>query len=408
MNVSDSERMENIILKEGFKKASNEKEADLIIFNTCAVRKHAEDRAISNFGALKKLKNKKFIFAGCIAKEKEEELFKKFPFLDAVVGPEAIAKIPYIVERIFKGEKVVSTDELPYPEDIDWNLLQESSVSKFVVIMRGCNNFCSYCIVPYVRGRERYRSKDKIINEVKKLAEKGVKEIFLLGQNVNSYPDFVELLKEINKISDIKRIRFTTSHPKDLNDKLINAFSEIEKLMPHLHLPLQSGSNKVLKLMNRNYTKEDYLAKIEKIKKYCPSISITTDLIVGFPYEEDEDFNETLDVVKKVRFDGAFIFKYSVRPKTHASNMPDNVSDDIKQKRLEILNALTQKITLENKKRYIGEEVEALFEKENSGRSRENFIVITEEKAGLGELRKVKVKKVTTWTLKGNILQNLL
>jgi len=408
MNVSDSERMVNLLIQDGWEPTDSPETANLIIFNTCSVRQHAADRAISNFGALKKLKDKKFIFAGCVAKEKEDEMFKRFPHLDALVGPEAIGDIVSVAKRIFSGEKVLATGFLSYPEFSSsftaYRLPLTAAVSRFVTIMRGCNNFCSYCIVPHVRGREIYRPKKNIIDEIKYLVASGAKEVTLLGQNVNSYPCFPQLLEDLNKISGLLRIRFMTSHPKDLSDTLIFAMRDMEKVMEHLHLPLQSGSDRILKAMNRHYTRKDYLSLIEKAKKEVPCISFTTDLIIGYPGETDKDFRDTLKTVKEVRFDGAFSFKYSPRPFTKALEATGAVPEEIKTERLDILNRLTKKTAEENKKQKIGKVLEVLSEKKDSGRSRENFQVFFNPETGPGELLKVKITSASAWSLKGKII----
>ena len=310
----------------------NAREADFILINTCSVREKPEHKVYSALGRYKWLKEKRGAIigvAGCVAQQEGDRLLDRVPYLDMVIGTHAISMLPQLLQKIeVSGERVCETSFDQNGKYLEAILPQKplDKVKSYVTIMQGCDHFCSFCIVPYVRGREKSRSSQEIIEEVKHLAEMGVKEVCLLGQNVNGYGkgleeeiSFSELLERINEIEGLQRIRFTTSHPKDLSEELIQAFSKLPKLCEHIHLPFQSGSDKVLKAMHRGYTKESYLEKIDRMKKVCPSIAVTADVIVGFPGEEEEDFGETLDLMQKVRFDDLFSFKYSPRKGTRAA-----------------------------------------------------------------------------------------
>ncbi|MCX7769474.1 MAG: tRNA (N6-isopentenyl adenosine(37)-C2)-methylthiotransferase MiaB [Proteobacteria bacterium] len=360
MNEADSEYMASILMSLGFERAENLNKADIILVNTCSIREKAEKKVLSFVGRVRPFKEQKNIIlgvCGCVAKQEGEKLLGKAPYIDMIFGPYQINKLPELLSRVksLKKPVIALDDEACFQRDV--NALVYPGVRAFIPIMQGCNNFCSYCIVPYVRGREVSREEEEILYEVKRLAKLGVKEVMLLGQNVNSYAldrgvkdGFVSLIEKVSKVEGIERIRFTTSHPKDLTDSLINAFGYIDKLCPHIHLPVQSGSNKVLSLMNRRYSREEYLEKVYKLRKVCPEISITTDIIVGFPGEDDRDFEDTLDLYKQVNFDSAFSFKFSPRPGTKASNMTNIVPEEIKQSRLEILQELQKSITYDKNK----------------------------------------------------------
>ncbi len=384
MNVTDSRFFSEYLESCGYSQTENTEEASIVIVNTCTVRQHAEDRALSFIGELKKLKESsssygklysglkltntvtvpndmpKIIVAGCVAERLGEQLKKRFSHIDLLVSAKDVEYFAEIFERAFgkgKNEKEDARPPLPVA----------TPVSEFVTIMRGCNNFCSYCIVPYVRGPEKYRPPDEILAEIISLVKKGIKEITLLGQNVNSYTsnnktDFADLLTLINKIDGLKRIRFLTSHPKDFTDKIIDAVANLDKVCKHIHLPLQSGSNKILKLMNRKYTLEHYYSLIEKIRKKIPEVSITTDLMVGFPQEKEEDFNETLKAVQKIEFDFAYVFKYSPRIKTKASELKDDVPNEVKTNRHKILLDTCNKIAAQKNQKLVGKILEVLVE----------------------------------------------
>lgn len=360
MNARDSEKLRGILLKIGYVEAE-EDEADFVIYNTCTVRENANTRVYGRLGQLKPRKKENphmmIGLCGCMMQEPEvvEKLKKSYRFIDLIFGTHNIYKFAELIATRFESGRMVidiwkDTDKIV--EDLPNE--RKYSFKSGVNIMFGCNNFCSYCIVPYVRGRERSRKPEAIIREIKRLAADGVTEVMLLGQNVNSYGKtlehpmtFAELLREVEKVEGIRRIRFMTSHPKDLSDELIEVMAESKKICRHLHLPVQSGSTEILKKMNRRYTKEQYLELAEKLKKAVPDISLTTDIIVGFPGETEEDFQETLDVVRKVRYDSAFTFIYSRRTGTPAAVMEDQVPEDVIKDRFDRLLKEVQSIASE-------------------------------------------------------------
>lgn len=360
MNSRDSEKLQGILEAVGFVEADSE-EADFVLYNTCTVRENANKRVYGRLGFLNSLKKKNphmmITLCGCMMQEEEvvAKIKKSYRFVDIIFGTHNIYKLAELIdERLAEKNMVVDiwqgTDRIV--EDLPTD--RKYSFKSGVNIMYGCDNFCSYCIVPYVRGRERSRSPKDILDEIKRLADDGVVEIMLLGQNVNSYGKtlevpvtFANLLTETDKIEGLERIRFMTSHPKDLSDELIEAMKKSRKVCRHLHLPLQSGSSRILKAMNRKYTKEQYLDLVERIRKAMPGISLTTDIIVGFPGETEEDFKETLDVVRKVRFDSAFTFIYSKRTGTPAAKMEDQVPQEVVKDRFDRLLAEVQQISAE-------------------------------------------------------------
>lgn len=427
MNVHDSEKMAGIVRSLGYMPTQKEDKADLIIYNTCCVREHAEVKVYGSLGRLKHLKQKKpdliIAVGGCMTQQEEvaQHIARRFPFVDIIFGTHNLHKLPEMIANAkLAGRTIVDIEE-----DGDGKVVEgvpaerEGNLKAWVAVMKGCNNFCSYCIVPYVRGRERSRNKEEIVKEVKQLAETGYKEITLLGQNVNSYGkdledgvNFATLLRELNEIEGIQRIRFTTSHPKDLSDELIYAVRDCEKVCEHIHLPFQAGSNRILELMNRKYTKEQYLALAEKIKREIPGVAITTDIIVGFPGETEEDFEHTLDVVRKVRFDSAFTFLYSKRKGTPAAEMEDQVPYEIKHPRFVRLLELTQQITAEKNAELKDKVVEVLVEgiskndpSRLTGRTRTNKLVhFKGDKKLIGKLINVKITDPQKWSLYGEVL----
>lgn len=375
MNARDSEKLRGILLEIGYEEAAEE-EADFVIFNTCTVRENANTRVYGRLGQLKSHKKKnphmKIALCGCMMQEPEvvEKLRTSYRFVDLIFGTHNIYKFAELITAVYESGRMVidiwkDTDKIV--EDLPND--RKYSFKSGVNIMFGCNNFCSYCIVPYVRGRERSREPKDIIREIEKLVADGVCEIMLLGQNVNSYGKtldnpitFAELLREVNKIEGLKRIRFMTSHPKDLSDDLIMAIKECDKVCKHMHLPLQSGSSRVLKEMNRHYDKEKYLDEVKRLREQIPDIAITTDIIVGFPGETEEDFLETMDVVKQVRYDSAFTFIYSKRTGTRAATMENQVPDDVVKDRFDRLLKEVQTISSEKAKCYEGKVVPVLAE----------------------------------------------
>jgi tRNA-2-methylthio-N6-dimethylallyladenosine synthase len=379
MNVYDSDKIANSLLSLNYKATENLKKADLIIVNTCAIREKAEQKVFSFLGRLAGLKRKKpgliIGVGGCVAQQEGKKILERVPYLDVVFGTHAIPRLPEIVERVeLKKSRIVDigmTDQIVEIESVADSLEngpKDRKVSDFVTIMQGCDNFCTYCVVPYVRGRETSRSPEKIVNEIEGLVNSGVREVTLLGQNVNSYGkkeglcSFSELLALVNEIDGILRIRFTTSHPKDLSDDLIYAFKENEKLCRHIHLPVQSGSDRVLKRMNRKYTRALYLEKIDKLRNICPDISITSDFITGFPGETKADFKETLDLIKTVEYEGLFAFKYSDRPNAKATLFAQKIPDQEKKERLKKLLDLQEVISRKKNQALVGSTQEILVE----------------------------------------------
>ena len=431
MNEHDTERMLRLLEGAGYVGTKNAKEADFILINTCSVREKPEHKVYSALGRYKWLKEKRGTIigvAGCVAQQEGSRLLDRIPYLDLVIGTHAIPVLPGVLEKIeASGERVCETAYDEAGEYLKAVLPQKPSlvgsvrpdkVKSYVTIMQGCDHFCSFCIVPYVRGREKSRPGGEIVEEVKQLAGKGVKEVCLLGQNVNGYGkgleeeiSFSKLLERINDIEGIERIRFTTSHPKDLSEELIQAFSKLPKLCEHIHLPFQSGSNKVLKAMHRGYTKESYIEKIESLKRVCPSIALTADVIVGFPDEEEKDFEETLDLLQRVRFDDLFSFKYSVRKGTRAARFEDRVEEKVKQDRLSILQEMQKGITLQKNEELEGRVEEVLVEgrskqsaKDVTGRTRSNKIVNFEGALNLvGKLVNVQITKAYAHSLRGEM-----
>ena len=429
MNEHDSERMLRLLESFHYTETKEAHQADLILINTCSVREKPEHKVYSALGRFRKLKEKKGTLigvAGCVAQQEGERLLDRIPYLDMVIGTHAIPLIPQLLERVeVSGEQVC---EIGFDREGEYlrTLLPQSPLAKvkaYITIMQGCDHFCSFCIVPYVRGRERSRPSGEILEEIRRLAEMGVKEVFLLGQNVNGYGkglqgevDFPHLLSRINEIEGIERIRFTTSHPADLSEALIESFSDLKKLCEHIHLPFQSGSDRILKAMHRGYTRESYLERIERLKEVCPSIAVTSDAIVGFPGEEEDDFKETLDLIEKVRFDDLFSFKYSPRKGTRAAQLPNQVDEELKQERLSLLQKIQREITLEKNQALEGRVEEVLVEgvskqsdREMTGRTRSNKIVNFPGEANLvGKLVPVKITKAYPHSLHGEILSSEL
>ncbi|SHJ78747.1 tRNA (N6-isopentenyl adenosine(37)-C2)-methylthiotransferase MiaB [Tepidibacter formicigenes] len=426
MNEHDSEKLDAMLSKMGYEKAKDAEEADLIIYNTCAVRENAELKVYGNLGHLKtiKQKNPNLIIAvcGCMMQQPHvvEEIKKKYNHVNLVFGTHNLYKFGELLyESLQSGEILIDVWDVDgeVVEGLESNRKYE--LKAFVNVAYGCNNFCTYCIVPYTRGRERSRKPEDIINEVKDLAKNGTKEITLLGQNVNSYGNtfdtdysFSDLLRDLDKIEGIERIRFMTSHPKDLSDDLIYAMRDCKKVCEFLHLPVQAGSTKVLKKMNRKYTKESYLDLVEKIKKEIPDIALSTDIMIGFPGETEEDFLDTLDVVQKVRYDSAFTFIYSIRKGTPAAKMENQIPDDIKHDRFNRLLEVVNTISKEKNMRYKDKVVEVLVEGESktdstklTGRTRQNKLVNFEgSKDLIGKLVDVKITEVKTFSLNGIVV----
>lgn len=392
MNVYDSEHMALNLASLGYTPALSPEDADLIIVNTCSVRDKAEQKAFSILGRLEGLKRRRpgliVGVAGCVAQQEGERIFKRAPHVDIVIGTRAVERLPAHVLKVEAERcRVVDLELTPGLESPDEALPSAAGpgVSRFVTIMRGCDNFCSYCVVPHVRGREVSRPPESIVREITALVAAGKREVTLLGQNVNSYGtkeglcSFPELLARVSDVDGLLRIRFTTSHPKDLTRGLMESFARIEKLCPHIHLPVQSGSNRLLERMNRKYTREHYLDNVFKLRDTCPEIAITSDMIVGFPGETDADFEDTLDLVRNVEFDGLFAFMYSDRPHAPAARLSEKVPAHLKRERLHALLQLQETFTFQKNAALVGSVQEILTEgvskKQAAGSAAETSVV---------------------------------
>lgn len=423
MNEYDSDYLAQVLLNSSFIPTDSPNNADLILINTCSVRAKAEQKALSLLGRMISLKRRKpdllVGIAGCIAQQEGAHLMERFPGLDLVLGTREIGRVEELIEKLVSDrQRIVATDIVLRPSfPLDNDGYFRGRVKSYISIMEGCDNFCSYCVVPYVRGREVSRPPQEILREAENLIGQGVKEVTLLGQNVNSYVweddkafSFPALLREMSKLRGLARMRFTTSHPKDLSDDLIHCFGELENLCPHIHLPLQAGSNKILGLMNRGYTREKYRELAQKLRKIRPDMAITSDVMVGFPKESDEDFQWTLDLIREIEFDGLYSFKYSDRKGTLAQRMDGKISESVKSSRLSVLQQLQKDITLEKNRRLEGQEVEILVEGESkkggqlTGRTPANKIVnFYNDNKRIGDLVKVKIKRAFVNSLMGEL-----
>lgn len=425
MNVADSEVVASVMKLAGYGVTESINDCDAILINTCSIRDNAEQKIFSRLqqlSALRKKKSGRMIVGiiGCMAERMKDELISNHG-VDLVAGPDAYLDLPNLIAAVENGESAINI-ELSTTEtyrDVIPSRIGGNKISGYISIMRGCNNFCSYCIVPYTRGRERSREPESILNELRDLQVKGFKEVILLGQNVNSYNytyadgavvNFARLLEIVADSAPEMRVRFTTSHPKDMSDEIIAMMANKENVCRHIHLPVQSGSNSVLKAMNRKYTREWYLDRIAAIRKAMPDCGISTDMFTGFHDESEEDFQETLSLMREVGFDSAFMFKYSERPGTFASkNLPDNISEEMKIDRLNRMIALQNELSLESNLRDVGKTFEVLVEGRSKrsaedmfGRTEQNkVIVFPAEGARVGECVMVKVNKATSATLIG-------
>ena len=432
LNENDSEKLCGMLEKMGYDKTEDTKQADIVLFNTCCVRENAEDKLFGKLGELKKIKEEKgtiIAIGGCMMQEKHitDKIKESYPFVDILFGTHTLHRFPEDLYQALQ-EKRKQEDIIDIDGEIHEGLpiKRESNIKASVTIMNGCNNFCSYCIVPYVRGRERSRKPRAIIEEVKELAKQGYQEITLLGQNVNSYlrvekekqipfeeyegvNSFATLLRAINKIEGIQRIRFVSPHPKDFTDDVIQAIADCEKVCKLIHLPLQSGNTKVLKEMNRKYTKEQYLNLVEKMKNKIPNLTLSTDIIVGFPGETEEEFKDTLDVVEKVKFEQVYMFIYSRRIGTPGDKMENQIPEEIKHQRFNRLKALVESQIEENNQKYIGTIQKVLVEGESknnskmlTGRTDSNKVVIFEgAKEWIGTMQDLNIVSEHMWYLKG-------
>ncbi|MBU1808523.1 MAG: tRNA (N6-isopentenyl adenosine(37)-C2)-methylthiotransferase MiaB [Candidatus Omnitrophica bacterium] len=423
MNMRDSEHVAGILIDNGFRLSGTMDDADVILFNSCSVRKHAEERLFGNIACLKGLKKKRpglvIALMGCTAQAYEGKAMDRSSLIDIVCGPGNETDLPRLIKDVLKKRcHIIAVDKFNKKRPELFPKYREHKFKALVSISEGCDNFCSYCIVPYLRGRERSRHARDIIREVKGLAGRGFKEVLLLGQNVNSYKaecgkDFIKLLEDVNKIKGIERIRFMTSHPKDAHKELFRAMRDLDKVCEHLHLPLQSGSDRILKLMNRRYTSGKYLNLAEEYKRIVPGGSLTTDIIAGFPSETDSDFKKTCVIMKDVGFDSSYTFKYSPRERTKASELADDVPDDVKASRLKSLSELQCGISEERNRRLTDKVVEVLVEGVSkkdgeilTGRTGTNKPAVFKGSRSLvGRSVDVEIESVTAYALRGRIVR---
>ena len=423
MNEYDSNRISDLIKKAGYKKTNNLENTNCYILNTCHIREKATEKVYHDIGRLKKkYKNKKkpiVLVTGCVAQAENDEMLKREKYIDAVVGPQSYQNIPKILEEIDEKKSRLNFTDFDVIEKFDkLNTLENSNskTSSFITIQEGCDKFCNFCVVPYTRGAEYSRSLKEIVNEAKKLVLNGVKEIILLGQNVNAYNYRFEnenfklshLIRDLNKIKGLKRIRYTTSHPNDMTDDLIDCYKDVNKLMPFLHLPAQSGSNKILEKMNRKYTKEKYLNIVEKMKEVSPKIEFSSDFIVGYPGESEKDFGDTVDLIEKVNFVNSFSFIYNKRPGTPASNL-ETPDTEVQKKRLVTLQSLLEKIQRKKNKENIGKFREVLVE--NKLKNQNKFfgrtfeltpVVFDAKESDVGKIINVEIKDCNQNSLFGS------
>ena len=425
MNEHDSEVIDGLLTERGFSSVKERKDASIVIINTCSVRDNADKRFFGTLGQLKKRKESDLSFivcvCGCMMQQQRvvDTIKAKYPWVDVIFGTNSIHHIPELIEKV-ASEKEKVVDIIENTEEIVEGLPAKRLFNHkaLVNIMFGCNNFCTYCIVPYTRGREKSRAPEAIVDEVKGLVADGVKEIMLLGQNVNSYDgngtSFAELLKMLNDVDGLERIRFMTSNPKDLSDELIEAFAVCDKLCKNLHLPIQSGSNRVLKRMNRKYTREDYLKLIEKLRKTVPDITLSTDIIVGFPGESNEDFEETLSIVKEVEYDSAFTFIYSIRKGTPAEKFEDQIEESEKHRRFDLLVSAVNEIS-EKKNKVYQDRVEKVLVDGVSKNDKSTLTGRTDgfklvnfagKKEMIGSIVDVKITDAKTFSLFGEVVEH--
>ncbi len=424
MNISDAERMEGQLATLGYERTEDMQNADLILLNTCCVRETAEDKVYGKIGEIKHIKRRNpaliFGITGCMAQKEGEALIRRAPHIDFVLGTNKVHELREVVQELAAKRRAHIVDvflsDAPLPEDVP--IERTGRLSAWVPIMYGCNNFCTYCIVPYVRGREHSRLPEDVVREVAEAAAQGFKEITLLGQNVNSYgkdhkrADFAKLLRMVDEVEGVERVRYMTSHPKDLSDDVIAAVRESRHICPHFHLPVQHGSDRILKAMNRVYRKDAYRALVERIRAAVPEASLTTDLIVGFPGETDEDFAELLDFLREIRYDAAYTFLYSKRSGTPAATMAEQVADAVKKERLHRLMEVQNAISLEKNEALRDTVQEVLAEGPSrtddvvwTGRTGTNKIVLWQKKGQEteGDIVRVRIKEPQTWVLKGEL-----
>ena len=424
MNFSDAELIEGLLIGEGMRPVTEEREADLILVNTCGVREHAEQRVLSRLGQLKRHKERSpgnlLLVCGCMAQRMGESLLKQAPWVDAVIGPDAYRRLPELVRELAgnQGLKLSMLDFDPAETYDDMLPERKEGASAWVPITRGCDNYCSYCIVPYVRGRERCVVPESVEARVRRYVEEGVVEVVLLGQNVNSYhsrgTDFSGLLRRLERIDGLRWIRFLTSHPRDLSTDIIQAMADCAKVCEHLHLPVQSGSDNVLRRMNRGYTRTYYLERVAYLREKIPGLTLTTDILVGFPGETIADYEKTLSLMEEVRFDYAYTFKYSPRPGTAAARMQDDVSEQEKKRRLAEVIKIQREHTREALDKMQGRKLEVLItaraksgDGKYVGKTRTHFnIILPADDSRMGKILKARVTGNTGMNLLGELLEN--
>ena len=426
MNVYDSERIMESLSENGYKQTNNLNESDLIIFNTCHIREKAAEKLYSDIGRLKKIrKEKKIIVAGCVAQAEDKQIIQRMPEVDLVIGPQTYHKIPELVSKLNKKIKYVETD---FPIENKFDLLKErvrseKKPSAFLTIQEGCDKFCTFCVVPYTRGAEYSRTAKELVEETKQLLSQGVSEITLLGQNVNAYhgeglnggiSNLANLIYELSKLAGLERIRYTTNHPVDVNQELIDAHRDIKKLMPYIHLPIQSGSNRILKLMNRKHTCEEYIEIIEKIRNARSDIALSSDFITGFPGETDKDFELTIDLVKKIKYAQAYSFNYSPRPGTPSADYEKQIPQNIKSERLKLLQDILKQQQLEFNDQSKGKIISILVERKGReinqlvGKTpymQSVFFKNTENKSKIGDFVDVKIDTIKVNNLSGELVE---
>lgn len=417
MNLADSEVVLRVMNDAGYRRTEDVASAEVILLNTCAVRENAEERIFGRLGALKgyKAANSGVVIGvlGCMAERMRQKLIETEDSVDLIVGPDEYRRLPQLVENAFEGEKGIAV-RLSRVENYDDIVpLRTEGISAWVSVMRGCDKFCTFCVVPFTRGRERSRSLAGVVREIESLARQGFKEVTLLGQNVNSYRDgdhdFADLLAAVARVDSSMRVRFTTSHPQDMSEKLIQTIAEYPNICNYIHLPVQSGSDRILQLMNRTYNADHYLRLVQRIKRAIPGVSLSTDIIAGFPTETEDDHRRTLELMREVEFDGAFTFKYSPRENTKAWHLGDNVSDEVKTERLNEIIDLQREISFRKNQQLVGKTVEVLIEDESKkssldycGRTDTNkMVVFPKNGTAIGSYVDVAIHKANSATLFG-------
>jgi tRNA-2-methylthio-N6-dimethylallyladenosine synthase len=421
MNEHDSEQMAGLLRAAGYSMTEHPENADVVLLNTCSIREKAEHKLYSRLGKLRALKQKNpemiIGVCGCVAQQEKDRIFTQVSYVDLVLGTKAISRLPLLLDSLEYRPKALDIKEYAWDNDVP--PVRECPFKAYITIMRGCDNFCAYCVVPYTRGREESRSSAEILHEARQLAEDGVVEVTLLGQNVSSYTDptgevasFPKLLEALHAVEGIKRLRFITAHPKDLSHELVATMAALPRVCEHFHLPCQAGSDNVLKLMNRCYTREWYLSRVEMLRNAMPRIAITTDIIVGFPGETEEDFQQTLSLLEEIRYDGIFAFKYSDRPNAKASTLPNHVPDEEKSERLQRVLHLQTQINYEKHTALVGEYVEVLPETVNprfpdtlTGRTQTNHVITFPANANvLGQFVSVEITDAYPFRLAGKMI----